>query len=96
MEMLVPIFLFLCIAGVLILRPISKKLGLLIEALAKERLAGTGAGPTSHASAGLDAAHIERVTIALEQLNNRLDLVDDRIAFMERLVESRPTHRLTG
>jgi hypothetical protein len=96
MEMLVPIFLFLCIAGVLILRPISKKLGLLIEALAKERLAGNGAGPTSHVGAGLDAAHIERVTIALEQLNNRLDLVDDRIAFMERLVESRPTHRLTG
>lgn len=97
MEMLVPIFLFLCIAGVLILRPISKKLGLLIEALAKERLAGNGAGPASHAAhGGLHAAQIERVTTALEQLNTRLDLVDDRMAFMERLVESRSNQRLTG
>jgi hypothetical protein len=97
MELLVPIFLFLCIAGVLILRPISKKLGLLIEALAKERLADSGAGSGSRAGrAGLDAAQIDRVTTALEQLNTRLDLVDDRMAFMERLMESRPTQRLTG
>lgn len=90
MEALVPIILFLTIAGVLILRPISKKLGLLLEALAKERVARATPGAT------FDDAQMERVTTALERLNNRLDLVDDRIAFMERLVEDRPRRRLSG
>jgi hypothetical protein len=88
MEMLVPIVLFLSIAGVLILRPVSKKLGLFIEALAKER--------TAPPRTELADAHVERITIALEQLNSRLDLVDDRVAFVERLLEERPRRRLTG
>jgi hypothetical protein len=88
MEELIPIVLFMCIAGVLILRPVSKKLGLLLEALAKERLAT----PTR----SLDDAQVERITAVLERLNSRLDLVDDRVAFMERLMEERPRHRLTG
>jgi hypothetical protein len=90
MEMFIPIVLFLCIAGVLILRPISKRLGLLLEALAKERTAA--ASPAR----SLDEAQLERVTNALERLNSRLDLVDDRVAFIERLVEERPRQRLTG
>lgn len=90
MEMLVPIVMFMCIAGVLILRPVSKKLGLLLEALAKERMVRTTP------AAGLDAAQLERVSVALERLNTRLDLMDDRVAFMERLVEERPRRRLTG
>lgn len=88
MESLIPIVLFLCMAGVLILRPVSKKLGLLLEALAKERLT------TPHRT--LDDAQVERITAVLEQLHNRLDLVDDRVAFMERLVEERPRRRLSG
>lgn len=88
MEALIPIVLFMCIAGVLILRPVSKKLGLLLEALAKERMAAP--------NRSLDDVQIERITSVLEQLNNRLDLVDDRVAFMERLVEERPRRRLTG
>jgi hypothetical protein len=90
MEELVPIFLFLCIAGVLILRPVTKRLGLLIEAMAKERAVAPGP------ARALDEVQIERITTALERLNNRLDLVDDRVAFMERLVEDRPRRRLTG
>lgn len=90
METLIPIVLFLCIAGVLILRPVSKKLGLLLEALAKERM---GQAPRP---ARLEDTQIERITLALDRLNNRLDLVDDRITFMERLVEERPRRRLTG
>ncbi len=90
MEELIPIVLFMCIAGVLILRPVSKKLGLLLEALAKERMVNATPGRA------LDEAQLERVTTALERLNNRLDLVDDRITFMERLIEDRPRHRLTG
>lgn len=94
MEELIPIFMFMCIAGVLILRPVTKKLGLLIEALAKERMAQVHGG--SAAGGHLDEVHMERITIALERLNGRLDRVDDRISFMERLVEERPRQRLTG
>jgi hypothetical protein len=89
MEELIPIVLFMSIAGVLILRPVSKKLGLLLEALAKERLAGAQTRP-------LDDAQIERIAQTLERVNSRMDLLDDRVAFMERLVEDRPRQRLTG
>ena len=91
MEELIPIFFFLCIAGVLVLRPVTKKLGLLIEALAKERLASSRPG------GGLEEAQLERITAALDRLNTRMDLIDDRMGFMERLVEDRPRRqRLTG
>jgi hypothetical protein len=90
MEELIPIILFMSIAGVLILRPLTKKMGLLIEALAKERISRVRGGSE------LDEVQLERITIALERLNGRLDRVDDRISFMERLVEDRPRQRLTG
>lgn len=92
MEELIPIFFFLTIAAVLIMRPVTKKLGLLIEALAKERMASTTAAP------GLTEAQAAQLTSALERLNDRIDLIDDRMNFMERLVESRPPskQRLTG
>ena len=91
-EELIPIFFFLCIAGVLILRPVTKKLGLLIEALAKERMANT-----RHATGGLDEPQLERITIALERLNTRIDRMDDRMGFVEHLVEDRQRRqRLTG
>jgi hypothetical protein len=88
MEELIPVVLFMCIAAVLIMRPLTKRLGLLLEVLARERMA-----PPAPA---LDDAQIQRVTSVLEQLNRRLDLVDDRVAFMERLMEERPRRRLTG
>lgn len=91
-EELIPIFFFMCVAGVLILRPVTKKLGLLIEAMAKERM-----GQARPAAASLDEAHLERITIALERLNTRIDRVDDRMNFMEHLVEDRNRRqRLTG
>jgi hypothetical protein len=93
MEEFIPIFFFMCVAGVLILRPVTKKLGFLIEALAKERMAGLEgrAAPVS-----IGEAHVERIANALDRLNSRIDLIDDRIGFVERLVESRPAQRLTG
>ncbi len=90
MEELIPIILFVVIGGVMILRPVTKKLGLLIEAMAKERMAR--AAPDS----ALDQAQLIRITSVLEQLNTRMDHIDDRIGFMERLVEDRPRSRLTG
>ncbi|NIP82383.1 MAG: hypothetical protein GWM90_25425 [Gemmatimonadetes bacterium] len=89
MEELIPIFLFTCIAGVMILRPVTKKLGLLIEALAKERM--------TRPTGGLEEVQLDRITVALERLNTRMDRIDDRIGFVERLVEERPRRqRLTG
>lgn len=90
MEALIPIVFFLCVAGVLILRPVSKKLGLLLEAMARERMGVTDRPAT------LDATQVQRITLTLDRLNSRLDLVDDRVSFVERLVEERPRQRLTG
>lgn len=92
MEELVPIFFFMCIAGVMILRPVTKRLGLLIEAMAQERK-----GQARPVSSGIDEAYMERITVALERLNTRIDRVDDRMDFMEHLVEDRSRRqRLTG
>lgn len=90
MEELIPIFMFLVIGGVLILRPVTKKLGLLIEALAKERMSGNAR------ERPIEPVQLERITAALERLNSRMDTIDDRMGFMERLVEDRPRSRLTG
>lgn len=38
MEELVPITMFMCIAAVMILRPISTRVGKLLEAMTQERL----------------------------------------------------------
>ncbi len=90
-EELIPIFFFMCVAGVLILRPVTKKLGLLIEAMARERM------PRERMAQGLNDSQLERITLALERLNDRIDRVDDRMSFMERLVEDRNRRqRLTG
>ena len=95
MEEFIPIFMFMCIAGVLILRPVTKKLGLLIEALARERMAGVEAR-TSGSTTTLESGQMERIANALDRLNSRIDLIDDRMGFVERLVEERPRQRLTG
>jgi len=89
-EELIPIIMFMVIGGVMILRPMTKKLGLLIEAMAKERMARA---PLQH---DMNDVQLERITIALDRLNTRMDNIDDRIGFMERLVEERPRSRLTG
>ena len=94
MEEFIPIFLFMCVAAVLILRPVTKRLGLLIEALAKERMAGLPGA--ARASSSLSEDQVDRIAGALDRLNSRIDLMDDRMAFVERLVESRPRQRLTG
>jgi hypothetical protein len=91
MEELIPIFFFVCVAGVLILRPVTKRLGLLIEALAKERMVAS-----QPRAAMIDDADMARIAASLERINSRMDRLDDRMGFMERLVEHRPTQRLTG
>jgi hypothetical protein len=88
MEELVPIFLFMCIAAVMIFRPMTKRLGLLLEEMARDR----------RAMRAPENGQMDRVVGLLEQLNTRLDLLEDRMEFMERLSDARPRHRsrLTG
>lgn len=78
MEELIPITFFISIAAVLILRPVTKRLGMLIEAVAREKDA-----------ARAPARQDERVIALLEGMNRRLDLMEDRIEFTERLVSAR-------
>jgi len=79
MEELIPITMFMCIAAVAILRPISSKLGHLIEAMTRERL---GAAP----AAAPDHPELERVRTLVEQVSRRMDLIEERLDFTERLV----------
>lgn len=83
MEELVPIFLFMCIAAVMIFRPMTKRLGMLLEEMARDR----------RAMRSPENGQMERVVGLLEQLNTRLDLLEDRMEFMERLSDARPRHR---
>ena len=88
MPELIPIFLFMAFAAVLILRPISKKLGVLIEAMARERSA-----PAATPERGLTDAQVERITSVLERMGARLDLIEDRLEFTERLVDASASER---
>jgi hypothetical protein len=83
-EALIPITFFMSVAAVLILRPITKKLGGFIDVMTQERL------PTRTAD-NPDA----RVVTLLEHMARRLDSMEERLDFTERLVDSpRPPRRL--
>jgi len=75
MEELIPITMFLCIAAVAILRPISTKVGGLLEALTRER--------QSHST---DNAELARLHTLMEHVARRIDLMEERLDFTERLV----------
>lgn len=85
MEALVPITLFLCITAVAILRPISKRIGGLLEVMTRER------SQKQSADSELNAA---RTTLVLEQLSHRLELIEERLDFTERLMNA-PDRRRT-
>lgn len=96
MEELIPIALFFSIAAVLILRPITKRLGLLLEALAKER---QGLAAPAAARSQVDERYLARMTSLLDQLNSRIELLEDRLDFVERLgdgEQNRDRRRLTS
>jgi hypothetical protein len=85
-EALVPITMFLSIAMVLILRPVTKKLGLLIEAMSRERSAN------AEARTAADEHESGRALQLLEHVSRRLDLMEERLDFTERLVGSPASH----
>lgn len=80
MEALIPMTMFMCIAAVMILRPITKKLGGLLEAVTRER-----------AQVHVRDTTGERTIALLEHMSRRLDLMEERLDFTERLVSTRST-----
>jgi hypothetical protein len=75
--------MFMCIAAVLILRPMTKKLGGLLEAMTRDR-----------AQSRTDDSSTARIVALLEHMNRRLDTIEERVDFTERLVsERRPDGR---
>jgi hypothetical protein len=73
-PMIVAIVLMLTIGGVILLKPITSKLGLLLEAIARER---------SEPRIGED---LERMRDLLETINGRLSLLEERQDFTDALL----------
>jgi len=87
MEVLVPITLFVCAAGVLILRPITKRLGILLETIVRERQARLDAG--MRVQSAVSEAEARATARLLERMSQRLDLIEERLDFVERLGDAR-------
>lgn len=75
---LVPITLFLTVGGVLVLRPLTKRLGLLIEASAKAKGASAG-----------EQAQLDQIRLLVETQNLKIERLEQQLAFTESLLEAR-------
>ncbi len=80
---LVPITFILSFAGVLIFRPLTKRLGNVMEAnaLAKKQVVD-------------DQLHHEHVKVLLETQNLKIQQLEQRLEFTESLLEARPSQFL--
>ena len=84
-PMVVSIVFFVTTGAVLIFRPLTKRLG--------DRLANTNQPPPP----ALDSAELVRLRQALEETSARLELLEQRVDFTERLLASpRPTAELSA
>jgi hypothetical protein len=79
-EELIPIALFVSVAAVAILRPLTTRVGKLLEAMARERTAALRAPADDPDSA--------RLRTVIEHMGRRLDLMEERLDFTERLLSS--------
>jgi hypothetical protein len=84
MEFLIPITMFMCIAAVMILRPLTKQLGAFLEVATKERALG-GRPQQPQQQQDTDAA---RTILLLEHVTKRMDVMEERLDFTERLVST--------
>jgi hypothetical protein len=82
---LVPITFILSFAGVLIFRPLTKRLGNVMEAnaLARQQVVD-------------DKLHHEHVKTLLETQNLKIQQLEQRLEFTESLLEARPAQRRLG
>jgi hypothetical protein len=69
---------------VLILRPISKRIGALLEAFAEEKRRGAMAQPPV-----FDKHDLERLISAMETLDRRLNRIEERQDFTDQLLNGR-------
>ena len=75
-SLVVPSLFIVTAGGVFILRPIAAKLGTLLDAMAREK-------------AGFGPEETRRLREALETMNDRLSLLEERQDFIERLIGPR-------
>lgn len=75
---LVPITLFLTVGGVLVLRPLTKRLGLLVEASAKAKVVNAE-----------DQLQLEQLRLLVETQNLKIERMEQKVAFTESLLEAR-------
>ena len=80
-PMFVTTVLILTVGGVLILRPVSKRLGGLIELMIEERKVGGD-------------AELGQIRDLLETTNARLSLLEERQDFSEQIMKSRSERTL--
>ncbi|MDH5760618.1 MAG: hypothetical protein OEZ65_13600 [Gemmatimonadota bacterium] len=73
--MVVPLVFIITTGAVILLRPLSRRLGDLLEVYARERERGLEGG-------------LHQTRELLENLNSRLQLLEERQDFMERLLQS--------
>ena len=90
MEELIPIVLFISAAAVAILRPLTSRFGKLLEAMAREKTAAIKTG------AGADESDAARLRVLVEHIGRRLDLIEERLDFTERLLASSRPGSLSG
>ena len=74
-PLIMSVVLILTVGGVLILRPIARHLGSLLEAMTREKLDGGRAQELGH------------VRELMETMNQRLQLMEERQEFTDRLLE---------
>lgn len=78
MEELIPIVMFMSIAAVAILRPMTSRFGKLLEAMAREKTAAIRTGG--------DDGEAARLRVLVDHIGRRLDLLEERLDFTERLL----------
>lgn len=79
-ALVVPSLFIVTVGGVVILRPIASKLGTLLEVMAREK-------------AGSALEETRRLREAVEAMNDRLSLLEERQDFTERLIGPRASGR---
>ena len=80
-PMIVGVVFLLTTGGVLVLRPIAKKLGELLEVMAREK-------------AAMPERDIQMLQGSLETLNQRMALMEERLDFTEKLLSRGDTQRV--
>lgn len=75
-PMVMGVTAFISVAAVLIFRPLTKRLGDLIEAISRDR------------QAKLSDENAQRVISIVEQLGDRIEQIEERLDFTERMLAS--------